>query len=109
MNFEGDLKPDWITFQSVEGEKLKCHIVPKNVSLLSEGKSVSKITYDIDLKSSALQNKSDSLLSFLSTKNLDKIMLEDTKDQKRSIQGVSNPQFFVEFFKSLKMFTIHTE
>lgn len=109
VNFEGNLKPDLITFQSVEGEKLRCHIVPKNVSLLTEGKSVSKITYDIDLKSNALQYNTDSLLNFLSSKNIDKIILEDTKDQKRTIQGVSNPQFFIEFFKSLKMFTIHPE
>lgn len=109
VNFDGDIKPDIITFQSTEGEKLKCRIIPKNVSLLSEGKSVSKMTYDIDLKPNALQNNRDSLLNFLSSKQIEKIMLEDTKDKKRTVQGVSNPKFFMEFFKSLEKFSINQQ
>lgn len=109
VNVDGDLKPDIITFQSAEGEKLKCRIVPKKVSLLSEGKSVSKMTYDIDLKPNALQNSRDSLLNFLSSKQIDKIMLEDIKDKKRTVQGVSNPKFFMEFFTSMEKFSINQQ
>ncbi len=109
VNFEGDLKPDIITFQFTEGEKMKCHIVPKNVSLLSEGKSVSKMTYDIDLKPKSPQEDRDSLLNYLSTKQIHKIILEDTKDNKRTVQGVSNPKFFIEFFKSLEKFSINPQ
>ena len=109
VNFDGDLKPDIITFQSTEGKKLKCHIVPKNVSLLTEGKSVSKMTYDIDLKPNGLQNNRDSLLNFLSSKLIDQIMLEDTKDKRWTVQGVSNPKFFMEFFKSLEKFSINKQ
>ncbi|HWR99485.1 MAG TPA: hypothetical protein VN249_02660 [Prolixibacteraceae bacterium] len=109
VNIDGDIKPDLITFQSADGEKLKCRIVPKNVSLLSEGKSVSKMTYNIDLKPNFLQNKTDSLLNFLSTRQLDKITLEDTRDHKSTVQGVSNAKFFIEFFKSLENFRIDKE
>ena len=64
------------------------------------------MTYDIDLRPNALQNNRDSLLNFLSSKQIDKIMLEDTKDKKQTVQGVSNPKFFIEFFKSLEKFSI---
>ena len=109
VNFEGDLKPDIITFRSTEGENLKCPIVPKNVSLMSEGKSVSKITYDIDLRQNALQNNKDSLLIFLSSKQINKIVLEDTKNKKQTVQGVSNPKFFIEFFISLEKFSKNSQ
>jgi len=109
VNFEGDIKPDIIIFQSAGGDKLHCHIVPKNVSLLSEGKSVSKMTYDVDLKPDNLQNNRDSLVNFLSSRQIEKIILEDTKDRISTVQGVSNPKFFIEFFISLDKFSIHQQ
>ena len=107
----GDFNPSKITFKTPSGKKIERKVC---IFAMNPDDNVS-ISYYVNLSTSneniQSQDNTDptQLLEFLKTNMIEKIMIEDTDTKKWAVQGVSNPNYFIEYFSAVQAFSLNQQ
>lgn len=100
LDVNGVLTTNSMTFQSITGEKITYNMISYDMTMNS-GNQIIRLARGMK----SLGNRqffSTEFIDFLSSKPIEKIMIEDVDRNEWSVQGVSNPNFFIELMDAIK-------
>ena len=109
LSCEKNFNPSKITFKTPTGKKIEWKVC---MLAMNPDDNIS-ISYYLNLSTDDVNHQDSEdptrLLEFLKNNKIEKIMIEDTDTKKWAVQGVSNPNYFIEYFSAVQAFSLNQQ